>query len=69
MSRNRLSITRNADGEFVSDSKELGISCESCHGPGGQHVSAGGGKAQYIVNPKYLAADRVMKCVVSVIYV
>src|SRR3972149_1541074 len=53
-----LSITRNADGEFVSDSKELGISCESCHGPGGQHVSAGGGKAQYIVNPKYLAADR-----------
>jgi len=53
-----LSIARNADGEFVSDSKELGISCESCHGPGGQHVSAGGGKAQYIVNPKYLATDR-----------
>jgi len=53
-----LSITRNADGEFVSDSKELGISCESCHGPGGQHVSAGGGKAQYIVNPEYLATDR-----------
>src|SRR3989304_1098138 len=53
-----LSITRNADGEFVSNSKELGISCESCHGPGGQHVSAGGGKAQYIVNPEYLATDR-----------
>ena len=53
-----LNITRNADGEFISDSKELGISCESCHGPGEQHVSAGGGKAQYIVNPKYLATDR-----------
>ena len=53
-----LSITRNADEEFVSSSKETGISCESCHGPGGQHVSAGGGKAQYIVNPEYLATDR-----------
>ncbi len=53
-----LNITRNADGEFVSDSKELGISCESCHGPGELHVSEGGGKARHIVNPKYLATDR-----------
>ncbi|MDQ1272405.1 MAG: hypothetical protein QG591_1035, partial [Planctomycetota bacterium] len=30
-----LGITRNADGEFVSGSKEIGISRESCHGPGG----------------------------------
>ncbi|MBM4064770.1 MAG: hypothetical protein FJ266_03895 [Planctomycetes bacterium] len=53
-----LSITKNDDGEFVSGSKELGISCESCHGPGGLHVSEGGGKARHIVNPKYLATDR-----------
>lgn len=53
-----LSITRNADGEFVSGSNEPGISCESCHGPGERHVSEGGGKARYIVNPAYLATDR-----------
>ncbi len=53
-----LSITQNAGGEFVSGSKELGVSCESCHGPGSQHVSAGGGKAKYTVNPGYLATDR-----------
>jgi len=53
-----LSITKNDDGEFVSGSKELGISCESCHGPGGLHVSEGGGKSRHIVNPAYLATDR-----------
>jgi predicted CXXCH cytochrome family protein len=53
-----LSITKNDDGEFVSGSKELGISCESCHGPGDLHVSEGGGKARHIVNPEYLATDR-----------
>lgn len=53
-----LGITRNADGEFVSSSQELGISCESCHGPGGLHVSEGGGKSRHIVNPEYLATDR-----------
>ena len=53
-----LSITKNDDGEFVSESKELGISCESCHGPGELHVSEGGGKSRHIVNPEYLATDR-----------
>ncbi|MCF6152044.1 MAG: hypothetical protein E3K38_07075 [Candidatus Kuenenia stuttgartiensis] len=53
-----LDITQNVNGEFVSNSKELGISCESCHGPGELHVSEGGGKARHIVNPKYLASDR-----------
>lgn len=56
--RTGLGITQNAEGEFVSGSKEFNISCESCHGPGERHVSVGGGKATYIVNPKYLAADR-----------
>ncbi|OHB85747.1 MAG: hypothetical protein A3J73_01360 [Planctomycetes bacterium RIFCSPHIGHO2_02_FULL_38_41] len=53
-----LGITRNIDGEFVSSSNETGIGCESCHGPGGQHVSVGGGKGKYIVNPEYTATDR-----------
>ncbi|MBI2470114.1 MAG: carboxypeptidase regulatory-like domain-containing protein [Planctomycetes bacterium] len=53
-----LGVTRNADGEFVSSSKETGISCESCHGPGELHVSEGGGKSRHIVNPEYLATDR-----------
>ncbi|HHT9136704.1 MAG TPA: cytochrome c3 family protein [Candidatus Wunengus sp. YC60] len=53
-----LSVTRNLDGEFVSSSKELGISCEGCHGPGELHVSEGGGKSRHIVNPEYLATDR-----------
>lgn len=53
-----LSITKNSAGEFVSDSKELGISCESCHGPGEKHVSEGGGNSVYTVNPEYLATDR-----------
>ncbi|MDO8140751.1 MAG: cytochrome c3 family protein, partial [Candidatus Brocadiales bacterium] len=53
-----LDITRNIDGEFVSSSNETGIGCESCHGPGGQHVSVGGGKGKYIVNPEYTATDR-----------
>ncbi len=53
-----LSVTRNINGEFVSSSQEAGISCESCHGPGERHVSEGGGKSRYIVNPAYLATDR-----------
>ncbi|MFO0794730.1 MAG: multiheme c-type cytochrome [Candidatus Brocadiaceae bacterium] len=53
-----LNVTQNNNGEFVSHSKETGISCERCHGPGGKHVASGGGKARYIVNPEYLSTDR-----------
>ena len=53
-----LRITRNANGEFISRSQELGISCERCHGPGELHVAEGGGKSRHIAIPEFLATDR-----------
>jgi hypothetical protein len=35
---------------------EINIGCENCHGPGSEHVA--GKAARYIVNPKYLSAER-----------
>jgi hypothetical protein len=36
---------------------EVNIGCERCHGPGSEHVRAGG-SFRSIVNPKYLSAER-----------
>src|SRR5262249_43275634 len=46
--------------QYKPDSLLLGISCERCHGPGGQHVEAVTAKksAASMVNPAKLTRDR-----------
>ena len=36
---------------------EINIGCENCHGPGSEHV-ANEGRSRFIVNPKFLSAER-----------
>jgi hypothetical protein len=33
------------------------ITCEHCHGPASEHVTAGGGRGNAIINPKFLTAE------------
>jgi hypothetical protein len=45
----------NIDDDPALD--EINVGCESCHGPGSEHI-ANAGKARFIVNPKLLSAER-----------
>lgn len=55
-----LQIEKTAASEFRTTYVELNIGCEKCHGPGSEHVRAGGGK-KAIVNPRNLPFERSLE--------
>ncbi|MGK5092082.1 cytochrome c3 family protein [Deltaproteobacteria bacterium TL4] len=70
---NGYSLTES-DGEYVATGvldnegevhpvtgikQEMNIGCETCHGPGSEHISAGG-KGEFIVSPSNLTPERAV---------
>ncbi len=57
-------VEMSVDGEWLGEPdaqfKEFNVGCESCHGPGSEHI-AGGGDASKIVNPADLNFERKME--------
>ncbi len=55
-------LTCHGKPETLGAGKQGGVHCESCHGPGAEHVQAiGQGKTTGIVNPKKLSADESLE--------
>lgn len=55
-----LVLTKGPTGEFLSNYVELNIGCEKCHGPGEDHVKAGG-RREAIINPRKLPYERSLE--------
>jgi len=55
-------VTTNASGEYLGSVgngiQELGVGCEACHGPGGDHIANTTADDKKILNPARLDQDR-----------
>lgn len=55
-------LTCHGEPDTLGAGKEGGVRCESCHGPGSEHMQAlGHGKVTGIVNPRKLTADESLE--------
>lgn len=50
-----LEVSVNDDGEWLMDFSDISVSCEACHGPGGQHATSP--TKGNIINPATMEAD------------